>query len=224
MEAVRPALQKTIEEWRCFERDLSEVSLHTTRVRCALQHQPLFSLKQAKGYLDLLQQLQEMAGKGEELWASVDKSYQSLVKSLHCATTQMLDDQMRGEQKRWKDVVLELKDEHMKTAETLLRWQEYTRLSDQCSLQLQTLRRQWEEQSRCSPQQDKQAMLHSVEKLQDAAEDLQRSVGDVLAASKPLIGQLDPLVSNLIQSETRLLSRDVLLLSQAISGKKRGVQ
>ncbi|XP_042359998.1 LOW QUALITY PROTEIN: nesprin-1-like [Plectropomus leopardus] len=224
MDAVRPALQKTVEEWRCFERDLSEVSLHTTRVRCALQHQPLFSLKQAKGYLDLLQQLQEMAGKGEELWASVDKSYQSLVKSLHCATTQMLDDQMRGEQKRWKDVVLELKDEHMKTAETLLRWQEYTRLSDQCSLQLQTLRRQWEEQSRCSPQQDKQAMLHSVEKLQDAAEDLQRSVGDVLAASKPLIGQLDPLVSNLIQSETRLLSRDVLLLSQAISGKKRGVQ
>ncbi len=55
MEALRPALQQTVEEWSCFERDLREVSLHTTRVRCDLQHQPLFSLKQAEGYMDLLQ-------------------------------------------------------------------------------------------------------------------------------------------------------------------------
>ncbi|XP_037606336.1 nesprin-2-like isoform X2 [Sebastes umbrosus] len=221
METLRPALQQNVEEWSCFERDLMEVSLHATRVRCALQHQPLFSLKQAEGQLDLLQQLQEKAGKGEELWASVDKSYQSLVKTLHHGTAQALDDQMRGERKRWRDVVQELKDEHMKAGETVSLWQEYTHLSDQCSLQLPTLWRQWEELSRSS---DTQATVRSVEKLQDAAEDLQSSVGDVLAASKPLIGRLEPVAANLIQSETRLLSRDVLLLSQAMSGKKQSLQ
>ncbi|KAK1889212.1 Nesprin-2, partial [Dissostichus eleginoides] len=61
-------------------------------------------------------------------------------------------------------------------------------------------------------------------KLRDAAEDLQSSVGDVLAASKPLIGRLEPLAAHFIQSETRLLSRDVVLLSQAMSGKKKSLQ
>lgn len=55
MESLRPALQQTVEEWSCFDSDLREVSLHTTRLRCALQYQPLFSLKQAEGYKDLLQ-------------------------------------------------------------------------------------------------------------------------------------------------------------------------
>ncbi|XP_078030046.1 nesprin-2a isoform X4 [Epinephelus lanceolatus] len=224
MDALRPALQQTLEQWSCFERDLKEVSLHTTRVCCALQHQPLFSLKQAEGHLDLLQQLQEKAEKGEELLVNVDKSYQSLVKTLHPGTVQILEDQMRGERKRWTDLVQELKDEHTKTGETLSLWQEYARLSDQCSLHLQTLWHQWEELPRSSPQQDAQAMLHSVEKLQDAAEDLQSSVGDVLAASKPLVGRLEPPAANIVQSETRMLSRDVLLLSQAVSGKKKSVQ
>ncbi|KAL7388816.1 hypothetical protein ABVT39_021245 [Epinephelus coioides] len=224
MDALRPALQQTLEQWSCFERDLKEVSLHTTRVRCALQHQPLFSLKQAEGHLDLLQQLQEKAGKGEELLVYVDKSYQSLVKTLHPGTVQTLEDQMRGERKRWTDLVQELKDEHTKTGETLSLWQEYARLSDQCSLHLQTLWHQWEELPRSSPQQDAQAVLHSVEKLQDAAEDLQSSVGDVLAASKPLVGRLEPPAANIVQSKTRMLSRDVLLLSQAVSGKKKSVQ
>lgn len=62
------------------------------------------------------------------------------------------------------------------------------------------------------------------QQLQVAAEDLQSSMGDVLAASKPLIGQLEPLAANLIQSQTRLLSRDVLLLCQATSGKKKSLQ
>ncbi|XP_035534355.1 nesprin-2 isoform X4 [Morone saxatilis] len=224
MEALRPALQQTVEEWRCFERDLREVSLLTTRVRCALQHQPLFSLKQAEGYMDLLQLLQEKAGKGKELWSSVDKSYQNLVKTLHHETAQALVDQMDGERKRWKDVVQQLKDEHMKTRETLSLWQEYTRLSDRCSLHLQKLWHQWEEILRSSPQQDTQALVHSVEQLQDAAEDLQSSVGDILAASKPLIGRLEPTAAYLIQSETRLLSRNVVLLSQAMSGKKKSLQ
>ncbi|KAI3364132.1 hypothetical protein L3Q82_010949, partial [Scortum barcoo] len=220
IEALKPAHEHTVEEWSCFERDLREVSLHTTRVRCALQHQPLFSLKQAEEHMDLLQQLEVKIRKGEELWASVDKSYQSLVKTLHHRTAQALDDQIEGERKWWKDVVLAQKEEHVKTGETLSLWQEYTRLSDQCSLHLQRLWHQWEELLRSSPQQDIQA----VQRLQDAAKDLQSSAGDVLAAYKPLTGRLEPLVVNLIQSETRLLSRDVLLLSQAMSGKKKILQ
>ncbi|XP_073348713.1 LOW QUALITY PROTEIN: nesprin-2a [Pagrus major] len=225
MAALRPALQQTVEEWGCLENELREVSLHTTRVRCALQRQPLFSLQQAEGYMDVLQLLQEKASRGEELWASVDKFYQSLVKTLHCETAQALDNQIEGERKRWKDVVQELKDEHMKTAETLSLWQEFTHLSDQCALRLQKLWHQREELSRCSPQQDTQAAVYLVEQqLQIAAMDLQSSVGDVLSASKPLIGRLEPLGANLIQSETRLLSREVLLLSQATSGKKKSLR
>ncbi|XP_034756192.1 nesprin-2-like [Etheostoma cragini] len=224
MEALRPALQQNVEEWSCFERNLREVFLHTTRVRCALLHQPLFSLKQAEGHMDSLQQFQEKAGKEEELLASMDKFYQRLVKTLHHGAAQALNEQMKGECKRWKDVVQELKDEHMKTGETLSLWQEYTHLSDRCSLRLHTLWHQWEELLTSSPQQDTQTMVCSVEKLQDAAEDLQSCVGDVLAASKPLIGRLESMVTNLIQSDTRLISRDVLLLSRAMSGKKKSLQ
>uniref|UniRef100_UPI0037E98A37 nesprin-2a n=1 Tax=Semicossyphus pulcher TaxID=241346 RepID=UPI0037E98A37 len=226
MQALRPALQQTVDEWACVERALREVSLHTTRLRCSLQHQraPLFSLKQTEADMDLLQQLQEKAGKEGEIWASLDKSCQSLLKSLHHGTAQALEDQMGGERKRWKDVLQELKDEHTKTAETLSLWQEYTSLSDRCSLHLQKLRHQSEEISTSSPQQDKEAEARSVEHLQKAVEDLQSSVGDVLAASKPLAGRLQPLAANLIQSETRLLSRDVLLLTQGMSRKLKHLQ
>lgn len=47
-----------------------------------------------------VQLLQEQAGKGEEVWASVDKSYQSLVKTLHRGTAQALHDQLEEERKR----------------------------------------------------------------------------------------------------------------------------
>ncbi|XP_008295519.1 nesprin-2-like [Stegastes partitus] len=225
MEAQKPVLQQTVDDWSCFHRNLRDAILHTTRVRCALQHQqaPLFSLKQAEGYSDLVQQLQGEAGKGEELWTAVDKSHQSLVQTVHPGAAQALHDQMEGEQKRWNDVVQEIKDEHMKAGETLSLWQEYTRLSDSCSVHLQNLRHQWEElsSSSLSPEQDTH---RSVQKLQEAAEELQRSVGEVLAVSKPLIGQLEPLAANLIQAETRLLSRDILLLNQAMSGKNTSLQ
>ncbi|XP_071395747.1 LOW QUALITY PROTEIN: nesprin-2-like [Centroberyx affinis] len=228
MDAAGPALQQTVEEWSCFERELEEVSLHTTRVRCTLQHQktPLFLLKQARDYMDLLQQLQEEAGSGEELWAAVDKSYQSLGKTVHHGAAQLLTDQVEGERKRWKQVVQEVNEEQLKTGEVLSLWQQYIQLSDHCSLRLQQLRQQWGalSSSPFSSQQDAQAMVSSVEKLQDVTEDLQSSVGDVLATSKPLIGWLQPLAANLIQSDTRLLSRDVLLLSQALSGKKARLQ
>lgn len=46
------------------------------------------------------QLLQEQARKGEELWASLDKSSQSLVKIVHHGTAQVLDDQMEEERKR----------------------------------------------------------------------------------------------------------------------------
>lgn len=56
MEALRPALQQTVEQWSRFHGDLREVSLQASELRCALQHQraPLFSLEQAEGYVDLL--------------------------------------------------------------------------------------------------------------------------------------------------------------------------
>lgn len=46
------------------------------------------------------QQLQEEAGKGEALWAAVNKSCQSLVGSLHHGAAQALRDEVEGEQKR----------------------------------------------------------------------------------------------------------------------------
>ncbi|KAK2855974.1 hypothetical protein Q5P01_004709 [Channa striata] len=228
VESLRAALQQTLAEWSCFQRDLREATLHGTWVRCALQHQrtPLFSVQQAEGHMHLLQQLEDKAGKGEALWAEVEKSYQSLVKSLHCETAQALCDRMEAERTRWKDVVQELADEHLKAAETLSLWQVYGRHSESCSLHLQRRWHQWEELSASSrsPERDTQAVLQLVEKLQDATEDLQRSVGDVLAASKPLTGRLQPQAANLIQSETRLMSRDVHLLSQAVSGKKKSLE
>ncbi|XP_041660769.1 nesprin-2 [Cheilinus undulatus] len=226
LKALTPTLQQTVEEWGCFKRDLREVSMHTTRVRCALQHQraPLFSLKQAEVDNDLLQKLQETAGKEGEIWVTLDKSCESLVKNLHHGTAQAVRDQMDGERKRWKVLLQDLKDEHVKTAETLSLWQQYAQLSDQCSMNLQKLRRQWDVLLSSSPQQDTQDVAHSVETLQEAAENLQSSMGNVLSASKCVMGRLQPLAANLIQSETRLLSRDVLLLSQAISGKKKSLQ
>uniref|UniRef100_A0AAX7UPX0 Nesprin-1 spectrin repeats region domain-containing protein n=1 Tax=Astatotilapia calliptera TaxID=8154 RepID=A0AAX7UPX0_ASTCA len=228
MKALRPALQQVVEKWSCFHRDLRDVTLHTTRVRCAFQHQqaPLFLLKQAEGYVDFLLQLQEEAGKGEALWAAVNKSCQSLVGSLHHGAAQALRDEVEGEQKRWQNTVQEIKEENIKTEETLLVWQEYTRLSCSCSAQQKHLQHEWEELSRSSLSagHNTQAIDGSVKKLQGAAEELQSIMGDVLAASKPLIGQLEPLPANLIRSETRLLSRGILLLNKAIAEKKRSVE
>uniref|UniRef100_A0AAQ6IQR6 KASH domain-containing protein n=1 Tax=Anabas testudineus TaxID=64144 RepID=A0AAQ6IQR6_ANATE len=226
METLRPTLQQTVAKWSCYDRAMQEVRLHCTRVRCALQHHqtPVFSLKQAEGHIHLLQQLGEKTGKAEELWASVEKSYQSLVKRLHCGTANALGEQMEEERKRWEDIVQEVKDECTKAAETLLLWQEYSHLSENCSLHLQNLWHQMEELSSSSPELDLQAMPHSVENLQDAADELQRSVGNVLEASKPLIGRLQPIAANLIKSETRLMSRDVLLLNWAVSRKMKSLQ
>nr|XP_014270043.2 nesprin-1 isoform X9 [Maylandia zebra] len=228
IKALRPALQQVVEKWSCFHRDLRDVTLHTTRVRCAFQHQqaPLFLLKQAEGYVDFLLQLQEEAGKGEALWAAVNKSCQSLVGSLHHGAAQALRDEVEGEQKRWQNTVQEIKEENIKTEETLLVWQEYTRLSCSCSAQQKHLQHEWEELSRSSLSagHNTQAIDGSVKKLQGAAEELQSIMGDVLAASKPLIGQLEPLPANLIRSETRLLSRGILLLNKAIAEKKRSVE
>ncbi|CAJ1078355.1 LOW QUALITY PROTEIN: nesprin-2 [Xyrichtys novacula] len=225
VEVLKPALQQTVEDWGCLDRNLKEVSLHATRAHCTLhQRAPLFSLRQAERDRDLLQQLQEKTGKAGEIWASLEKSHQGLVKNLHHGTAQALGDQMEAEKKRWKEVLQELKDEDMKTAETLSLWQQYSQLSDQCSLNLQTLRRRWEDLITSSPQEDTEAVVHSVERLQGAAEDLESNMGDVLSASKPLIGRLQPLAANLIQSETRLLSRDILLLSRAVSSRQKSLQ
>lgn len=57
-----------------------------------------------------------------------------------------------------------MKDEHTKAAETFSVWQEYSDLSESCSLHLQNLRHQWEELSSPSRSgQDVQTVLRSVE-------------------------------------------------------------
>ena len=57
MEALKPALQLTLDQWSSFHRDLEEATLHGGELRCALQQQraPLFSLKQAEEHMDVLQ-------------------------------------------------------------------------------------------------------------------------------------------------------------------------
>ncbi|XP_069371611.1 nesprin-2a isoform X5 [Paralichthys olivaceus] len=224
MEALKPALQRTVAQWSCFDRDLREVTLHAGEVRCALQHQPapLFSLKQAEEHMDVLQELQGKVEKGEELWAAVEMSFQGLVKNLHCGAAQALGDQVEGEKKRWESLIQELKDEHVKTGETVSLWQEYRRLFGDCSLHMQHLRCQWEEllTSSPSPEQDTKTTVHSVEKMQDISKNMQRSAADVLKASEPLIGRLHPLAANLIKSETKHLIWIDLLLSGATSVKR----
>ncbi|KAM9840411.1 nesprin-2-like [Aulostomus maculatus] len=227
MQSLKPTLQQTVEDWANFERNLREVSLHTTRVRSTFQYlqAPLFSVKQTGEYMDILQQLQEKEKQRKELWTDMDKSCQSLVKMLYRGTAQSLSERMEGEQKRWRDLLQELVDEHRKIGEMLSVWQEYNRLSDSFSLQLKHLWHEWEVllNSLVSPQLDKQT-IHSVEKLQNAAEDLQSRLGDVLTSSKPLISRLEPLAANLIQSQTRMLSRDILLLSQMMSEAKKSLK
>ncbi|XP_062267756.1 nesprin-1 isoform X1 [Platichthys flesus] len=228
MEALRPALQLTLDQWSGLHTDLKEATLHAGEVRVALQHQraPLFSITQADKHMDVLQGLQGKVAKGEELWAAVEISFQGLVKNLHCGAAQALSDQVGGEKKRWENIIQELQDERVKTGETVSLWQEYQRLSGDSSLHMQHLRRQWEEllTSSPSPDRDTKAAVQSVEKMEDVSQNLQRSANNVLDASKPLIGRLDPLAANLIQSQTRLLSCDVLLLSHATSVMKKSVQ
>ncbi|XP_041832728.1 nesprin-2-like [Melanotaenia boesemani] len=228
MEALKPTLQKTVEEWTCFHRGLRDVTVHATRVRSSLQHfqAPFFSLKQTEGYLNLLQDLLVKAAEGEKLWMAVDKSYQGLLETLHHGAAEALGAQVEKERKRWNDTAQEIKDEHIKTGRTLSLWRDYTHLADSCPLHLQHLWHEWEELSSpsLSPEKDKQAMVCSVKKLQDAIQELQSNVGVVLEESKPLLGQLEPLSANLIQSNNRLLSRDILLLNQAILGKRKSFE
>ena len=58
VEALRPALERILGEWGQLENDLSDVSLHTSRL-CALQqlllHTPAFSPKQVRQKLEELQ-------------------------------------------------------------------------------------------------------------------------------------------------------------------------
>lgn len=66
---------------------------------------------------------------------------------------------------RWRDVVQELKDEHVKTRETVRLWHEYSRLFESCSHHLQQLWLQWEEltSSSSSAEQDTHTVVESVE-------------------------------------------------------------
>ncbi|XP_061668449.1 nesprin-2 [Syngnathoides biaculeatus] len=222
IQILTPALQKIVKEWVCLDRNLREVSLNTSRVHCTMQlyRTPLFSLKQTEGYLECLQELQEMCGQGKKIWVDINKSLQILMKTLDGGATESLNDRIEQERKRWEDMLERLKEEHQKTDETLTLWQQYNRAFENSSRQLEHL---WCQFS-FSPKQEPQVTVHPVEKLQNFAMDLQNSVADVLALSKPLIGCLKPPIQNLVQSETMGLSLEVLLLNQAMSDTKKSHQ
>ncbi|KAM4713181.1 nesprin-2a [Anableps anableps] len=227
MEDLRPALEQTLEKWTCFRRALGDVTLYTTRVRCALQHQqaPFFSVQQAEGSSDLLQDLQVKAeAEGEQFWMAVDKSYKRLVETLHDGSAQLIRDQIEEQRTGWTAVLQEIRNEHKKTQEIFSLWHEYSKLSECFSHRLQHLWNEWEKLSNSSSGNDAEATVCSFKRLQDAAEELQNDAGDVLAASKGLLGRLEPLSATLIKSEARLLTRDILLLNQAISGKKKNLE
>ncbi|XP_046877069.1 nesprin-2-like isoform X4 [Hypomesus transpacificus] len=232
VQSLKPALQHVLEEWGRFEQKLSEVSFLATRVRCTLEHSraPLLSSNQVKVNGELLQMIQEDAGKGVKVLAAVDQSYSSLRILVSPDTAQLLSEKVEGERTRWKAVVQEVEKELQRTRELHHHWQEYSRLSDPCVTSLRQHQEQWgelvnsppkpqEAQDRCREEQ-----IVSIKNLQGDIETLQPNIGEVLEASKMLIGQLDPLAASLIQSETRLLSRDLLLLSQMLLGKQRRLQ
>ncbi|XP_077408932.1 nesprin-2a isoform X3 [Vanacampus margaritifer] len=223
MRFLEPTLRQTVKEWARLDRNLREVSLHTSRVRCTMQLYGalLFSLKRTESYLELLQQFQEMCRQGKKLWADIKNSLEILLKTLDGGTSRSLKDRVEQERKRWEDMLEKLKEEHQKTDETLSFWQQYNQAFDNGSLQLEHLRCQV---SSFSPRQEPQVAVVSAEKLQNFAEDLQNSATDVLALSKPLIGCLKPPVQNWIQSESTELSLEVFLLNQAISDTKKSIQ
>ncbi|XP_054910388.1 nesprin-2-like [Poeciliopsis prolifica] len=228
MEDLRADLEQSVEKWSCFRRALGGVTLLTTRVRCALQQQqrtPLFSLQQAEGKSDRLQDLQVKAEEdGEQLWMDVDESCGTLMETLHDASAQLIRDEVEEQRNGWKKILQDIKEEHKTTKDIFSLWLEYSNLSERFSLRLQHLRNEWEELSSSSPGNDAETTVCSFKRLQDAADELQSDAGDVLAASKALVGRVEPLSANLIKSEARLLSRDVLLLNQAIVGKKRNLE
>ncbi|XP_035989542.1 nesprin-2 [Fundulus heteroclitus] len=227
MEDVRPALGQTVEKWTCFQRALGEVALYTTRVCCALQHQhgPLFTLQQAEGYSDLLQDLQaKVEAEGEQLWTALDKSHKRLVETLQDGSAQPLSEQVEEQRIGWKDMLREIGEEHKKISEIFSLWREYANLSEGFSHRLQRLRSEWEELSGSPSENEPDASVCSLERLQAAADELQSNAGDVLAASKGLLGRLAPLPADLIKCDARLLTRDILLLNQEISGKKKSLE
>ncbi|XP_028295064.1 nesprin-2a isoform X2 [Gouania willdenowi] len=225
LDAQKPALQQNVDDWTTFHSKLREVAVTTTRARCVSQQHPasFFSPEQAEGYAELLQDLQVMTEKGEKLWTVIEGSFQRLEETLHHKTAEALREEMKAEQKRWKDTIQELKDKQEETAEAMSVWMEYTLVSESCALRLQKLRLQWEEL--ISPlDTPEERTASSVAKLQKSAEELQSIVGGVLKVSKSLIGRLELLPGSVIESETSKLSHDILLLNQTISGKLKNLQ
>ncbi|XP_077444049.1 nesprin-2a [Stigmatopora argus] len=223
IQALKPVLQNVVKEWSCLDKSIQEVSLYTTRVLCTmtLHRGTLFSLKLTEDYLELLQQLQEMGKQVKNVWTDISKSFQILLKTLDAETSQSLNDRIEQERKRWEDMMKKLKEEHRKSDETFILWQKYNQAFDSSSLQLEHL---WCQFSSSSLQQEPQATIHSVEKLQNLAEDLQNSVENVLALSKPLIGCLKPLAQNVVQLENMSLPLEVHRLNRVMSEAKKSLQ
>ncbi|KAK6295335.1 hypothetical protein J4Q44_G00345610 [Coregonus suidteri] len=226
--SLRPALQRVRVQWGQFEKELGDVSLYTTRLRCGLEHSsgPLLSSHQVKRHVEQLQCLQVEAGMGAEMWAALDQSYAGLRDAVSPGAAQLLTERLEEERTQWKAVLQEVDEELLRTGDLLSFWGEYSRLSDQCSVHLQHHQDQWGAllSSLSTPCHATQDLVDTIKHQQVGFEDVQGSLGKVLEASKPLIGQTEPLVAAIIQSEARLLSRDLVLLGQALSGKRARLQ
>ncbi|KAJ3606458.1 hypothetical protein NHX12_025979 [Muraenolepis orangiensis] len=226
--ALRPALRHVLDKWSQLETDLSAVSLHNTRLRCAVQqqlHTPAFSPKQVRQHLEELQQLQEDAGKGADLCAAVDQSFQSLEGNVNDVTAKLLRERMDGEQRRGQEVRRELQQGVQRRDQALALWQGYVQhRDDTCALVRQhprLLPHLWEEAPSATPLTTGQTpVVDSTEKLQDFAEDLKRSGARLVWAAESLVALLEPLAANQIQSEVSMWSHDIRLVIEAVSTEK----
>lgn len=227
MEILKPALQQTVDKWSCFKKHLKEISLYVIRFHSSLQQlrAPVFSLQQAERLLQHLQRLQFKADNDEELWDTLDKSRQTLLRIVDPGAARALSEQVERERERWKGAQKGLKDDLVKTRETISMWREFTNLSDSCAVQLRDTWCRWEKLLQLPrPHRDIHALLPSVEELQETVEGVKGNVAGVLAASNLLIGRLNPMAYDIVQSKSRELSRDVLILSRALEGEKKSLQ
>ncbi|KAM8847639.1 nesprin-2a isoform 3-T3 [Synchiropus picturatus] len=213
---LRSSLLRTVDDWDQLEKNLREVSLQTTRLRCSLQQQseaPLLSLPQTEELLRSLQGLLEEAAGGEGLWALTLQSSHRLLDSLDQTSARTLHTDVEEEQKRWSHAQQQLKAVLGQTTETLALWQDHDHMWHIFSQHLKQLRDQW--RALCDSADP--ITEERICSLEAPAAELRSRLEPVLASSRSLTQHLDPLGAELVRSGSRLLSRDMTRLTRAVS-------
>ncbi|XP_053737451.1 nesprin-2 isoform X3 [Synchiropus splendidus] len=213
---LRSSLLKTVDDWDQLEKNLCEVSLQTTRLRCSLQQQseaPLLSLPQTEELIRSLQGLLEEAAGGEGLWARTRQSSHRLLDSLDQTSARTLHTDVEEEQERWSHAQQQLKAVLGQTTETLALWQDHDHLWHIFSQHLKQLRDQW----RALWDSADPITEERICSLEAPAAELRSRLEPVLASSRFLTQHLDPLGAELVRSGSRLLSREVTRLTRAVS-------